>query len=170
MKHESIGFVSAIQGVVAVFPNSFLEKEITEKQTEEVGADFIFDYSTNQHIMKNGIPEKESVFLGVKQYVENVLRTPANEYKVYTEDENEVFGISVYNYIGQRILPAGYLNSELKREVTENLLRHPLITEVKYRKGKREKRGLAISFSVVLKDDSVINFSEVINSEGVVYV
>lgn len=153
-----------------MFPNTFLENDIQEKQTEDVGTDFIFDYNTGQHLIKNGVPEKESVFLGVKQYVENVLRTPANIYKVYTKDETEVFGISVYNYIGQRTLPAGYLNSELKREVTENLLRHPLITEVKNWQGKREKRGLAISFSVVLADDSIINFSEIINSEGVVDV
>lgn len=142
-----------------MFPNSFLEKDIVEEQTEEVGVDFIFDYNTGQHLIKNGIPEKESVFLGVKQYIENVLRTPANVYKVYTKEENEVFGISVYNYIGQRTLPAGYLNSELKREVTENLLRHPLITEVKDWEGKREKRGLAISFTVVLSDDSIISIS-----------
>lgn len=153
-----------------MFPNSFLENDITENQTEEVGTDFIFDYNTGQHLIKNGIPEKESIFIGVKQFVENVLRTPANTYKVYTKEENEVFGITVYNYIGQRTLPAGYLNSELKREVTENLLRHPLITEVRDWKGEREKRDLKISFSVVLTDDSIINFSEIINSEGVVDV
>ncbi len=144
-----------------MFPNTFLENDIQEKLTEDVGTDFIFDYNTGQHLIKNGIPEKESVFIGVKQYIENVLRTPANVYKVYTKEENEVFGISVYNYIGQRMLPAGYLNSELKREVTENLLRHPLITEVKDWEGKREKRGLDISFTVVLSDDSILGVSYV---------
>lgn len=153
-----------------MFPNTFLENDITENQTTEVGIDFIFDYTTGQHLMSGGIPKEQSVFIGVKQYIENVLRTPANIYKVYTKDETEVFGISVYNYIGQRTLPAGYLNSELKREVTENLLRHPLIIEVRDWQGKREKRGLAISFSVVLTDDSIINFNEIINSEGVVDV
>lgn len=153
-----------------MFPESILENTSTAAETEETGVDFLFDYSTGQHLIKNGVPEKQSVFIGVKQYVENVLRTPANAYKVYTKDEKEIFGISVYDYIGKKTLPMGYLNSELKREVTENLLRHPLITEVKDWKGTRERRGLNISFSVVLSDDSIINFSEIIGFGGVVSV
>lgn len=153
-----------------MFPDTFLEPELVETAPEEVGTDFIYDYGTNQHLIKNGVPEKESVFIGVKQFVENVLRTPANRYGVYTEGESEVFGLTVYNYIGERSLPAGYLNSELKREVTENLLRHPLITDVIDWSGERERHGLRISFAVVLTDDSIINFSELIGTEGVVDV
>ena len=153
-----------------MFPESILENTNTTAETEETGVDFLFDYSTGQHLIKNGVPENQSVFIGVKQYVENVLRTPANAYKVYTKDEKEIFGISVYDYIGKKTLPMGYLNSELKREVTENLLRHPLIIEVKDWKGRRERRGLNISFSVVLSDDSIINFSEIIGFGGVVSV
>lgn len=151
-----------------MFPTGFIEETNTTAAAEETGVDFLFDYSTGQHPMENGLPSKQSIFLGVKQYVENVLRTPANSYKVYTKDETVSFGISVYQYIGERSLPMGYLNSELKREVTENLLRHPLITEVKDWVGKRERRGLSISFSIVLTDSSIINFSEIINAEGVV--
>lgn len=151
-----------------MFPEAFMEKATPEVIPEKVGTDFIFDYGTRRHLILNGVPEKESVFIGVKQFVEQVLRTPANLYKVYTDGETEVFGLTVYNYIGERSLPAGYLNSELKREVTENLLRHPLITDVRDWKGERVRHGLKISFSVVLTDDSIINFSEIIGTEGVV--
>ncbi len=82
-----------------MFPESILENTNTTSETKETGVDFLFDYSTGQHLIKNGVPEKQSVFIGVKQYVENVLRTPANAYKVYTKDEKEIFGISVYDYI-----------------------------------------------------------------------
>ncbi len=153
-----------------MFPKGFIEESNANTKEAELGVDFLFDYSTGQHIMSGGVPSNQSVFLGVKQFIENVLRTPVNEYKVYTKGENEVFGISVYKYIGERALPTGYLNSELKREVTENLLRHPMVSSVDNWKGEREKRDLKISFSVTLTDGSIINFSEIINSESVIDV
>ena len=104
-----------------MFPKNFLENNEAAAEETTPGVDFIFDYSTGQHIMNKGLPAEQSIFLGVKQYIENVLRTPANAYGVYAKDEKEVFGISIYDYIGKRRLPDGYLNSELKREVTENL-------------------------------------------------
>lgn len=152
-----------------MFPEGFVESDrVTE--TQAVGEDFLFDYGTGQHLMKGGSPEKQSVFIGVKQYIENVLRTPAGTVKVYTKDETESFGISVYKYLGQRNLPTGYLGSELKREITENLLRHPLISDVTDWKSEREPRGLKIEFSAVLEDGSIINFSELVGEEGVIDV
>lgn len=153
-----------------MFPNAFIEPvtETTENEVTDTGVDFLFDYAEGRHIMTGGVPSKQSIFIGVKQYVENVLRTPADTYKVYTKGETESFGISIYKYIGQRSLPMGYLNSELKREVTENLLRHPLITSVDNWQGEREKRDLKISFSVTLTDGGIINFREIIGSEGVI--
>lgn len=49
----------------------------------------------------------------IRQYIQNVLRTKANLYDVYKKGEDSTFGISVYEYLGTRTLPAGYLNSEL---------------------------------------------------------
>lgn len=60
----------------------------------------------------------------------------------------------------QRTLPLGYLNSELKREVTEQLLKHPIIVSVTDWKGTREKRGLHISFNVTLTDGTEIKESD----------
>lgn len=87
---------------------------------------------------------------------------------VYTKSEDTTFGISVYEYLGTRTLPAGYLNSELKREVTELLLKHPKISEVSEWSGKREKRGLDISFTVGLKDKTLITVNEIVSSRAVI--
>lgn len=151
-----------------MFPKGFVDASAAVGET--VGEDFLFDYGTGQHLMMGGSPEKRSVFIGVKQYIENVLRTPADTVKVYTKGETESFGISVYKYLGQRNLPVGYLGSELKREITENLLRHPLISDVTNWKSEREPRGLRIEFSAVLSDESIINFSELVGEEGVIDV
>lgn len=151
-----------------MFPNDFIENGNTENTTEDIGCDFLFDYETGQHIIKNSVLVECGTLQSVKQYIQNVLRTQANLYGVYIQDETEVFGISVYKYIGTRILPMGYLNSELKREVTENLLKHPLIASVSNWVGKRERRGLNISFTVTLTDGSIITENETVNSQAVV--
>lgn len=54
----------------------------------------------------------------------------------------------------------GYLNSELKREVTQQLLRHPKISSVTGWRGKRERQGLAISFTVILVDGTILEGSD----------
>ncbi len=143
-----------------MFPSIFIENTKTENNTQETGIDFLFDYNTGQHITENGLLKECTNLQTVQQYIQNVLRTKANLYKVYTEGENDIFGITVYDYIGTRTLPDGYINSELKREVTELLLKHPFINEVKDWCGKRNKRGLEISFTAVLTDNSLIKISE----------
>lgn len=143
-----------------MFPNIFIEETSVNVETKNVGYDFLFNYETGQHIMKNAVLVECNTIQGVQQFIQNVLRTKINSYKVYTEGETEAFGISIYDYIGQRSFPLGYLNSELKREVTEQLLKHPLIASVIDWKGTREKRGLHISFTVTLADGTEIKESD----------
>lgn len=143
-----------------MFPNIFIEETSVNDETKNVGCDFLFNYETGQHIMKNAVLVECNTIQGVQQFIQNVLRTKINSYKVYTEGETEAFGISIYDYLGQRTLPLGYLNSELKREVMEQLLKHPLIASVTDWKGTREKRGLHISFTVTLIDGTEIKESD----------
>lgn len=151
-----------------MFPSDFIEDSNVTTETEETGVDFLFDYETGQHITENSLLTECTTLESVKQYIQNVLRTQANAYDVYIQGENDVFGISVYEYIGTRTLPAGYINSELKREVTENLLKHPLIAGVSNWEGKRERRGLNISFTVTLTDGSIIEESRTVGGDFVV--
>lgn len=151
-----------------MFPSNFIESTATENETEETGIDFLFDYEKGQHIMRGAVLSECDELQSIRQYIQNVLRTKANLYMVYTKSEDTTFGISVYEYLGTRTLPAGYLNSELKREVTELLLKHPKISEVKEWSGKREKRGLDISFTVELKDKTLITINEVVSSRAVI--
>lgn len=151
-----------------MFPNDFIESDNVENTTENIGCDFLFDYETGQHIIKNAALVECTTIQSIRQYIQNVLRTQANLYGVYIKNETEMFGISVYKYIGQRTLPMGYLNSELKREVTENLLKHPLIASVSNWIGTRERRGLNISFTVTLTDGSIITENETVSSQAVV--
>jgi len=149
--------------VVKTFPDVFIESLPITDEEQDSGVDFLFDYETGQHVMNGSVLSECNDLRKVRQFIQNVLRTPANTYKDYVKGEKETFGLSIYNYIGQRKLPAGYINSELKREVTENLLRHPMIVEVKDWNAKRERRGLNISFTVVLKSGNVISIADTVD-------
>lgn len=144
-----------------MFPSIFTEStETTVESTENVGFDFAFNYETGQHLMTNGVLKECNSIESVRQYIQNVLRTQAKIYGVYTKNENDVFGISIFEYIGNKILPLGYINSELKREVTELLLKHPLINDVTSWKSENARRGLNISFTVTLTDGSLIETTQ----------
>ena len=142
-----------------MFPEDLIENDNIE-DTEEVGTDFLFDYETGQHTLKNGTLEECSEVESIKQFIQNVLRTQANIYDIYITGEADIFGISIYKYLGTRTLPMGYLNSELKREVTQQLLRHPKVSSVTGWQGKRERQGLAISFNVILVDGTILEESD----------
>ena len=102
-----------------MFPSNFIESTATENETEETGIDFLFDYEKGQHIMRGAVLSECDELQSIRQYIQNVLRTKANLYMVYTKSEDTIFGISVYEYLGTRTLPTGYLNSELKRDIEE---------------------------------------------------
>ena len=148
-----------------MFPNGFTEPSAVFKENEvaDKGVDFFFDYETGQHIMKGSVLNECDDLRKVRQYIQNVLRTPSNVYKDYMKGETETFGLSIYKYIGERTLPMGYINSELKREVTEHLLKHPMIKEVKDWKAEREKQGLKVSFTAVLTDSSLIAITDTVS-------
>ena len=143
-----------------MFPSVFIEPTTENGNTADTGVDFSFDYSTGQHTMLGSKLKECNQLESVRQYIQNVLRTQANVYKVYRRGEDDVFGISIYSNIGTRTLPLGYVNSELKREVTELLLKHPLISDVTDWSSKREKRGLNIKFTAVLTDGDLIEISQ----------
>ena len=86
-----------------------------------------------------------------------------NKYKIYTEDETEDFGISIYKYIGQRNIPLIYLSSELKREIEEQLLQHRFIESITNYSTERVNRGLHIQFTVLLKNSETINKEVIID-------
>lgn len=145
-----------------MFPNIFIEEATQSDVTENTGVDFTFDYETGQHVLEGGNACLCDDLESIRQYIQNVLRTEAKVHKVYTKEESDVFGISLFEYIGNKVLPLGYINSELKREVTELLLKHPQIEEVKDWESQKIKKGLEVSFTVILTDGSLIETTQTI--------
>ncbi len=129
-----------------------LNEKLSQQQNsvKPLGKSCFFDYKTGQHNIIDGRNVMCSDLETIEQWIEKVLRTEIDKYGVYTIDEHENFGISIYRYIGEKNIPMGYVASELKREITEQMLQHRYIKEVTDYQAIREKRGLHILFTTVL--------------------
>ena len=116
-----------------------------------------FDLETGQHILENGNLKTATDLQNIKQWIDKTLRTQLDKFKIY---EAVDYGISIYKYMGKRTLPAGYLNAEFKRELTEQLLKNSYISNVTDYTAVRERRGIIVNFTVVLEDKNVINIKD----------
>lgn len=135
-----------------VFPEieadlSLTIKDLEEKSTPTLGRVLKFDYENGRHVLKDGRFVECTPVEAVCQYIEHVLRTELDKYKVYTVERDGDFGISVYRYIGQKYLPPDYFASELKREITEQLQLHKYIDFVEAYHYEFKGRKLYVEFT-----------------------
>ena len=145
-----------------MFPKIDIDTTIKgESEILKLGKAYLFDYKTGQHIMVDGRLIELSEVDNIKSWIEKVLRTQLGKYQIYIEDETNDFGISVYKYLGTRVLPQVYLASELRREIREQLLQHRYIEDVTEYTTNRLKRGLEITFKVRLTNNREIDIEEV---------
>lgn len=133
------------------------------KSSVKLGKAFKFDFQTGQHVLVDGKLIECDFKENIKQFIQTVLRTKLDIFKVYIEDEQENFGLSIYNYIGQKVLQKGFIFSELKREITEQLLNHIFIKEVNNFNFYFENAILNISFDCYLKNNEILKIKEVIS-------
>lgn len=122
---------------------------ITDSVDNKSKIDFVFE--NGQHILKdNGILKECSIRERLQNWIEKVVRTQAGAYEVYTKDEVRKFGVNIYEVLGTK--NKGYWLSELKREITEQLIDNSEIERVEDYKAEIDKRSVKISFRVVTVD------------------
>lgn len=139
------------------------EKDYNKEYTKKLGKCFKFDFEKGQHILIDGKFVECDFKENIQQFIQTILRTKLNIFKVYTFEEEENFGLSVYNYIGEKISHKAYILSETKREITEQLLNHDFIKEINNFNIDFENLTLKISFNCYLENNEILEIKEVIN-------
>lgn len=128
--------------------------EIKEKGSIGIGIDFKFE--NGQHLIdKKGMAVECTARENLENWILKVVVTEVNAYEVYYRAESTAFGVSVYEHIG--IKNRGYWLSELKREITTQLLENQFIEAVEEFKVEIKRRSCDISFKVI-SVDGVISF------------
>lgn len=120
------------------------EQQLTE-DLPQMGKSFLFDFETGELVIIDGKLLPIEGLEALKQWVNMTLRTEKYRFKIYEDTE---YGVTLEDLIGSN-LPQQFIEAEIKREVTESLLRHPLITEITQWTFTRKKSWMFISFSIV---------------------
>ena len=130
-----------------------IENESTQAKTS-LGKVSLFDFDTNKHVLKDGklvMVEKNEA---IKKFVIWTLRTIIRRYKIYSED----YGVD-YSFRFRK-LPTGFVNSEIKRQLKEQLTQHIHIIDVTDFRTEREGTTLIVFFTLVTKENENIVFAE----------
>lgn len=126
---------------------SLAVKDLAERDEPVLGRVLKFDYEKGCHVLTDGRFVECTPVEAVCQYIEHILRTELDKYKVYTVEKDGDFGISVYKYIGQKYLPPDYFASELKREITEQIQAHKYVDYVEDYSYEFKGRKLSVEFT-----------------------
>lgn len=135
--------------------------EINLNQEEDLptaGKSFLFDFTLGEFVLKDGklveLVDTESI----KMWIQKVLRTEKFRFKVY-EDIN--YGLTIEDLIVGHDYSQAFIESEIKREVTEALSNHPMIQSLTEWEIVKDNPTLRIAFTVNLVNGQTI--TEVVN-------
>lgn len=141
-----------------MFPNDVdfkrIESETKQELSTKIGRSFLFDFKTGQHIVIDGKLVECTELQAIEQWLELLVRTTLDKYKVY---QGTAFGTTWENYIGYRSLPAGFIESEMEREITEAAIKlNPAIIKISHFSTTRKTRGLTVTFTAELRNKEAL--------------
>lgn len=132
------------------------EEEILE---ENLGRTFLFDFKENDFILKDGKMIEVEGKEGIKIWVEKVIRTDKFKFNVY-KSERDSFGTTIRDFALGRKIPTIFIESELKRELTEALKYHPMISDCVNWKVEHILADVKIKFTIILRDGDTIDINQ----------
>lgn len=138
-----------------MFPTLDIDKIISEENQNVIqpgGKAYKYDFKKGDFVIKDGRLVEVEGKEAIKVWIEKILRTEKFKFKVYTENNTDDYGVTIRKLILGKKIPFFFLQSELKREITEALLKHPDIDNIANFKISQNLTTLTISFITLLKD------------------
>ncbi|OHW62900.1 hypothetical protein EUAN_06840 [Andreesenia angusta] len=144
-----------------MFPTENLDSVLdtsTKEAEVNIGINFLYDFDKGDFVVKDGKLIKVEGKDAIKIWIEKQIRTEKFKYEIYKQDDRESeYGIGIKQLLGRK-LPQYYVESEIKRQITESLLEHPSIVAIENFKVTMERTTARINFRVVL--DGEESFSQ----------
>jgi hypothetical protein len=116
--------------------------ETTAPETTSLGKSFLFDFSAGEFVQKDGNVVEVQGKDALKVRIIKAIKTEKNKFDIYEE-----YGSSTQDLISNGY-PRLLIESELKREISETLLKNVEISGVMGFSFERSSRGLAVKFTV----------------------
>lgn len=106
------------------------------------GRTFLYDYKKRDFFMKDGKLVEVTGNAAIEAWIEKLIRTERFRFKIYNEVE---YGVTLEELIGS-IWPRGFVEAEIKREITEAAASNTYIEALTDWSFEREGSYLHISF------------------------
>lgn len=139
-----------------------IEAIIDNERTSDlgIGKSFLFDFEKSDFVIKDGklIVIKDTEAL--KVWIEKILKTERFKFEIYNvdedQDQNTEYGVTLIDLLIGYDYPISFVESEIKREITEALQRHPLIQSLEEWEIKKDNPLISVGFKVLLTDGSIL--------------
>ena len=130
----------------------FKSQEIT---VADLGKTFKYDFSQGDFVLSDGKLVKVQDLEAIKVWVEKLLRTEKFRFKVYERADQQEYGVTIEDLIGT-VLPKSFVDSELKREISEAVTKHPRIASISNLTIEQDDSLAKISFRLNLSDGQAV--------------
>ncbi len=141
---------------MGVFPKINFSSDFENiKKSEEIknslnfGKTYLIDFSRKKIMKLNGKAIKTDDERAVRMWIEKVILTQKNKYKIY---DNTWYGMEYKENLQGKRFPTSFLKAEFIRELDETMSRHPKILEIRDLKVEMIQNTLKTSFFVKLKN------------------
>ena len=117
-----------------------------------LGTDFAYDFKKGDFILENGQPKKINGKAAIAVWIEKVMRTQIYRWPIY---ETLPYGTNIEDLVIGKYFPIAVVKSELIRELTEAITKHPEISyldtwEFQY---DEDSEFLNVEFTVHLENE-----------------
>lgn len=137
--------------IFPVFDESIDVKGVSKTKGRK---EILFDFKAKKVVIVDGKTKEASEVEQVKQWVQLLLLTETNKYRVY---DNTGFGMTdLYNLRGHSIFNTPFGVMELEREIKEKIQKKDEVKEVKNIKSSTGFNSLNIEVTVVLKSGETL--------------
>lgn len=131
-----------------------LEFKEQTPQADQMGTSFLFDFAQGDFTVRDGRLVKIQNNEAIKFWISKILQTEKYRYLIYERADKNEYGVILEDLLIGRDYPPAFIESELKREITAALLKHPQIRSLSDWKIEKNNPQLKISFKVNLINDS----------------
>lgn len=123
-----------------------------KEQDVKIGKSFVFDFKSKRFNVVAGKVKETTEEEAIKQWIELLLRTAVDKYKVY---EGTGFGTNIDKLVGYKSM-RGFVESEMKREISEKIIMNRAIERIENFKTDFEGSMIEVSFTAILKNKKVL--------------
>ena len=134
-----------------MFPNQNVVSSITQLENNNIinsqTKSPVFDFSTGDFLVENGSVQTAKGYEALKTWIQKILKTEKNKYKIYNTDNVEKYGVTLLELVTSDY-PRPFIEAQVQAAIIETLMKNNDIKEVYNFSFTRDKKTLIVNFTV----------------------